>query len=37
MIAAVLMGRKGSKGFPGKNLHIVSGKPLAYYPINAAR
>ena len=37
MIAAVLMGRKGSKGFPGKNLHIVSDKPLAYYPINAAR
>jgi molybdopterin-guanine dinucleotide biosynthesis protein A len=37
MIAAVLMGRKGSKGFPGKNLHIISGRPLAYYPINAAR
>lgn len=37
MITAVLMGRKGSKGFPGKNLHIISGKPMAYYPINAAR
>lgn len=37
MIPAVLMGRKGSKGFPGKNLHIISGKHLAYYPINAAR
>lgn len=37
MITAVLMGRKGSKGFPGKNLHIISGKHLAYYPINAAR
>lgn len=37
MITAVLMGRKGSKGFPGKNLHTISGKPLAYYPINAAR
>lgn len=37
MIIAVLMGRKGSKGFPGKNLHIISGKPLAYYPIAAAR
>jgi len=31
------MGRKGSKGFPGKNLYPVSGKPLSYYPINAAR
>jgi len=37
MIAAVLMGRKGSKGFPGKNIHIISGRPLAYYPINAAK
>lgn len=37
MIIAILMGRKKSKGFPGKNLHIISGKPLAYYPINAAR
>lgn len=37
MIIAVLMGRKRSKGFPGKNLHIISGKPLAYYPIAAAR
>ena len=37
MIPAVLIGRKGSKGFPGKNLHIISGKPLAYYPIAAAR
>jgi len=36
MIAAVLMGRKGSKGFPGKNLHLVDGKPLAYYPMKAA-
>jgi molybdopterin-guanine dinucleotide biosynthesis protein A len=37
MIAAVLMGRKGSKGFPGKNLHMIYGRPLAYYPINAAK
>ncbi len=35
MIAAVLKGRKGSKGFPGKNLYPVLGKPLAYYPLRA--
>jgi hypothetical protein len=37
MVIALLMGRKGSKGFPGKNLHTVLGHPLAYYPMNAAR
>ncbi len=36
MIVAILMGRKGSKGFPGKNLHLVAGQPLAYYPMKAA-
>jgi len=36
MVVALLMGRKGSKGFPGKNLHLVNGKPLAYYPMKAA-
>lgn len=37
MNIALIMGRKGSKGFQGKNLHPVLGNPLAYYPINAAR
>lgn len=37
MIVAILMGRKGSKGFPRKNLHSVLGQPLAYYPMKAAR
>lgn len=37
MIVAILMGRKGSKGFPGKNLYKVLGYPLAYYPIRAAK
>lgn len=37
MIAAILIGRKGSKGFPGKNLYPVFGKPLAWYPMNAAK
>ena len=31
------MGRKGSKGFSGKNLHMIMSKPLAYYPMKAAR
>lgn len=30
------MGRKSSKGFPNKNLYLVFGKPLAYYPMKAA-
>ncbi len=36
MIAALLMGRKGSKGFPGKNLFMVKGRPMSYYPMKAA-
>ncbi|MFC1807244.1 cytidylyltransferase domain-containing protein [Candidatus Omnitrophota bacterium] len=37
MIVAILIGRKKSKGFPGKNLHKVLGRPLAYYPMKAAK
>lgn len=37
MIIALLMGRKESKGFPRKNLHLVLGKPLAYYPMKVAK
>jgi len=37
MITAIIMGRKDSKGFPGKNLTKLFGKPLAYYPIAAAK
>jgi len=36
MIAGLLLGRKGSQGFPGKNTYPVLGKPLAFYPMNAA-
>ena len=36
MIAALLLGRKGSVGCPGKNLFPVLGHPLAWYPMNAA-
>jgi len=37
MIIAILMGRKGSKGFPGKNMFNVLGRALAYYPMTAAK
>ncbi len=36
MIAALLLGRKGSKGFPGKNTHRLNGRPMAYYPMKGA-
>jgi CMP-N-acetylneuraminic acid synthetase len=36
MIPAILVGRKGSKGFPGKNTYEVMGKPLCYYPSKIA-
>jgi len=34
-VAALVLGRKGSTGFPGKNTFPMRGKPLAYYPIKA--
>jgi hypothetical protein len=37
MIAALLLGRKGSTGFPGKNLYPILGRPLTVYPLLAAR
>lgn len=36
MIAAILIGRKGSTGFPGKNTHQVLGRALSEYPLLAA-
>lgn len=36
MIAALLLGREGSIGFPGKNTHQVVGRPLMEYPLLAA-
>jgi hypothetical protein len=36
MICALLLGRKGSVGFPGKNLTLVFGKAVAWYPMNAS-
>jgi hypothetical protein len=37
VIAALLIGRAGSSGFPGKNLYPILGRPLAAYPMMAAR
>lgn len=36
MICAILIGREGSAGFPGKNLYTVLGRPLMEYPLMAA-
>ena len=37
MISALLIGRKGSLGFLRKNTYPILGKPLAYYPMRAAK
>jgi CMP-N-acetylneuraminic acid synthetase len=37
IVCALLIGRKGSKGLPGKNMIGLSGHPMAYWPLNAAR
>ena len=37
MIAALMLGRGGSAGFPGKNVYPVLGRPLMAYPLIAAR
>ena len=37
MICALLLGRGGSSGFPGKNTYSVLGRPLMSYPLIAAQ
>jgi hypothetical protein len=37
VIAALVIGRAGSVGFPAKNLYPILGRPLAAYPLMAAR
>src|SRR5438552_1090382 len=37
MICALLLGREGSSGFPGKNLLPVLARPLMSYPLLAAQ
>jgi len=36
MICALLLGREGSHGFPGKNVYPVLGRPLVAYPLMVA-
>jgi hypothetical protein len=36
MIPALLLGREGSVGFPGKNVFPVLGRPMMIYPLLAA-
>lgn len=36
-VPALLLGREGSRGFPGKNLCPVLGRPLMAYPLLAAK
>jgi CMP-N-acetylneuraminic acid synthetase len=36
MICSLILGRKGSIGFPGKNLYQIDNHPLAWYPMQAA-
>ena len=37
MICALMIGRAGSTGFPGKNIYPVLGRPLCAYPLMAAK
>ena len=37
MICALMIGREGSAGFPGKNVAPVLGRPLMAYPLLAAQ
>lgn len=36
MIVALILGRRGSTGLPSKNSRPLLGRPLAWYPMNAA-
>ena len=36
MIYAIMIGRKGSRGFPGKKSKKINGKRLCEYPLIAA-
>ena len=36
MISAIIIGRKGSKGFPNKNMYPIAGSPLAWWGMKSA-
>src|SRR4051812_1432258 len=35
-VLGIIPARKGSKGVPGKNMHVIAGKPLIGYTIDKA-
>ena len=37
MICALMIGRAGSRGLPGKNTQKVLGRPLCEYPLIACK
>jgi CMP-N-acetylneuraminic acid synthetase len=37
MIVSIILGRRGSEGFPGKNTFLVLGREIASYPMEAAQ
>jgi len=37
MVVALMLGREGSEGFPGKNTHPVLSRPMMSYPLLAAK
>jgi CMP-N-acetylneuraminic acid synthetase len=37
MICSLILGRKGSVGFPGKNTYPINGNPMSWYPMMAAK
>ena len=36
-VITIILARGGSKGLKNKNLRKLNGKPLIYYPIDAAK
>ena len=36
MICSLILGRKASLGFPGKNMYMIDDHPLSWYPMQAA-
>lgn len=36
-VSSIMIGRRGSVGLPGKNMLVVKGRPLSWWPLAAAR
>jgi len=37
LVVAILIGREGSTGYPGKNIAPINGRPMLEYPLEVAR